>query len=415
MQHEGYLKDESFIKALPKSDLHVHMDGSVRLSTLIELATRNKVQLPSYSEDGLKELVFKERYNDLGEYLEGFKYIVPVLQDEESLERVAYELALDNIAENVFYLEMRFAPQLHLNARQNMPQILQSVCRGLDRAASEWNNSAGKRENGYPDFNYGIIVCALRMFDPTFSDYYHHFSRMLQFTDFKQQTGLASLELARAAVHIRDHYGLPIVGFDLAGQENGYPALDHKLAFHHAHQNFLKKTVHAGEAYGPESIYQAITQLYADRLGHAYHLFSVDLLNDPRISDGLKYVESLAEYIADRRITIEVCLTSNLQTLPVLNRMDDHSFHKMLTYGLSTALCTDNRTVSNTTVSKEIMLAIDTFSISARQLKNMVIYAFKRSFFPGAYKAKRHYVRKIIDYYEKIERHYLEKWKNNQV
>ncbi|MBN2381549.1 adenosine deaminase family protein [bacterium] len=406
MNKQKPIDDPAFIQALPKSDLHVHMDGSIRLATLIELAQRQKVRLPAYSEEGLKELVFKERYTDLGEYLEGFKYIVPVLQDEESLERVAYELAWDNIGEKVYYLEMRFAPQLHINHNLNMLQILSSVCRGLERASKEFNRSVQKKKEHEPDFHYGIIVCAMRMFDHSFSHYYQQFSQMLQFTEFKQQTGLASLELARAAVYLRDKYGLPIVGFDLAGQENGYPALDHKLAFHYAHQNFLKSTVHAGEAYGPESIYQAITELYADRLGHAYHLFSEDLLNDPKITDKKRYVESLTEYIADRRITIEVCLTSNLQTLPDLHAMDEHSFHKMLKYGLSTTLCTDNRTVSNTSVTKEILLALRTFNINARQLKNMVIYGFKRSFFPGSYQDKRRYVRQVIDYYENIETRY---------
>lgn len=399
----AYYKDLKFIATIPKSDVHVHLDGSVRLETLIDLARQQNRELPSYSREGLCELVFKERYQDLGEYLEGFKYVLPILQNPESLERVAYELAIDNLNEGVYYLEVRFAPQLHIHPGLDVQTILTSICRGLDRAAKEFNNRPEVKTGVVPEFYYGLIICAMRMFETSFSHYYKEFINLLRYTDFREQTGLASLELARAIVHVRDSCGLPIVGFDLAGQEDGYPAIDHKLAFQYAHQNFLKKTVHAGEAYGPESIFQAITELYADRLGHAYHLFSADLIKDPRIKDKNGYIESLTEYVADRRVTIEVCLTSNLQTLPVINDIRQHSFQKMLSHGLSVTLCTDNRTVSNTTMTNEIYQAINNFDLTPKQLKNILIYGYKRSFFPGTYLEKRHYVRKVIDYYETVE------------
>jgi adenosine deaminase len=212
----------------------------------------------------------------------------------------------------------------------------------------------------------------------------------------------AAVDLVHAAVRVRDDYNLPIVGFDLAGQENGYPAGVHWEAYDYAHRNFLKKTVHAGEAFGPESIFQAITRLHADRIGHGYHLFSPGRIQDPDIHDREKYVANLAQYISDRRITIEVCLTSNLQTMPELTGIQEHNFRQMLEARISTTLCTDNRLISDTTVSREVQLAVNTFDIPARRLKNLLIYGFKRSFYPGTYGEKRAYVRHVIDYYERV-------------
>src|SRR5689334_6285353 len=127
-----------FLVALPKTDLHVHLDGSIRISTLIDLAREYHVDLPSYTEAGLRETVFKERYQNLGEYLRGFSYTVAVLQSELALERCAYELALDNQAEGVRYLEVRFAPQLHVHDHMNTVMVLRAVNRGLERARDEF-------------------------------------------------------------------------------------------------------------------------------------------------------------------------------------------------------------------------------------------------------------------------------------
>ena len=124
-----------FIQEIPKTDLHLHLDGSLRLSTLIDLAKKEKVQMPSYTEEGLKEKVFKTHYKDLGEYLHGFMYTCGVLRTPENLERVSYELAVDNQLEGVRYIEVRFAPQLHIdNQSMSMEVILQSVNKGLERA-----------------------------------------------------------------------------------------------------------------------------------------------------------------------------------------------------------------------------------------------------------------------------------------
>jgi adenosine deaminase len=222
----------------------------------------------------------------------------------------------------------------------------------------------------------------------------------------KEVFSLASQELVRAAVEAKTKLKLPIVGFDLAGAEAGFPAEDHIQAYALAHKNFLNKTVHAGEAYGPESIFQAITDLHADRLGHAVYLFDAGMIKSPEIKDKKAYVANLVQFIAERRITIEVCLTSNLQTNPAIRDLAHHSFRLMRKAKLSATFCTDNRTVSRTTVSAEILKAVRTFHITPHELKNFIIYGFKRSFFPGTYIKKREYTHQIIDYYEKIEKRY---------
>jgi len=391
-----------FIRALPKSDLHVHLDGSLRISTLLELAREKGVELPSDTAEGLYETVFKERYSSLAEYLTGFQYTTAVMQDEDALERVAYELAWDNFNEGVRYIEPRFAPQLHINDSQTIIDVLVAVNRGLRRAASEINARPEIAKGNEPPFAYGIIVTALRMFHSGFGDYYARLGRLHPHAPEKEVFKLASMELARAAVIVRRDHGIPIAGYDLAGQENGFPARDHWEAYHYAHRNFLKKTVHAGEAYGPESIFQAITELHAERIGHGYHLFSPWLITDPNIPDKQTYINDLAEFIANRRITLEVCLTSNLQTNPMLKSLADHAFRDMWKNRLSVTICTDNRLVSRTTVSREIELAVKYFNLSMRDLRHIVIYGFKRSFFPGSYPEKRNYVRRVIDYYEKV-------------
>ena len=390
------LTDE-LLRALPKADLHVHLDGSLRVGTLIELARERGVRLPSETVEGMNELVFKASYSSLGEYLAGFAWTCAVMQDAEAMERIAYEFALDNWAEGVHYVEVRFAPQLHQHEHLEGRAVLQAVERGMDRAAREVNAPLGPNEL---PFRYGIIVCALRMFTEQFSTYYGLLMRALSKAPRKKVFGLASLELAREAVWARDEAGVPVVGFDLAGQEDGYPAIDHIEAYDFAHTHFMHKTVHAGEAYGAESIFQAITSLHADRIGHGYLLFAPDRITDPRISDHEAYVQRMADYIADRRITMEVCVTSNLQTNPGIARAEDHALRKMLDQRLSVVLCTDNRLVSHTTVSNELRVAVDHCGVTHRELRDIIIHGFKRSFYPGTYREKRAYVRQVIDKYD---------------
>lgn len=392
---------KEFLAAIPKTDLHLHLDGSLRLSTLIALAKDQGVELPSFTESGLRDLVFKDSYANLNEYLAGFAWTGKVLQDPDSLNQVAYELAMDNFAEGVRYIEVRFAPQLHMHRGLSFEQVMSSVDSGLRRARSEIN--AGL-EPGEPPFEYGIIVCAMRFFTPSFSDYYAELSRIHPYSEQEELTRMASLELAKATVRMARNTDVQVVAFDLAGSEEGFPASQHESAYAYAHKHFLNKTVHAGEAYGPESIFQAITKLHADRIGHGLRLFRADMVYSEDILDKEAFVAQLANYIAEHRITVEVCLTSNLQTCPDIRTPENHSLGQMLASNLSLSLCTDNRLVSHTTVTKEIELAIDTFSISPKQLKNIIIYGFKRSFHYQPYGEKRRYVRTIIDYYEALER-----------
>ncbi|MCU0276039.1 MAG: adenosine deaminase family protein [Acidobacteria bacterium] len=395
-----------FIEKIPKTDLHLHLDGSLRLPTLVELAREQGVQLPAWDEAGLRRRVFKDAYADLPEYLEGFAYTTAVLQTPAALERVGYELAQDNQAEGVRYIEVRFAPQLHQNPLMSSIDVMAALDRGLSRAKEEFNARPAVTRGEEPPFEYGIIACAMRMFARGFSAYFDKLLDVHAYSERKWVFSLASQELVRAAVEARDRLGLPIVGFDLAGAEAGYPAGDHAQAYALAHKNFLKKTVHAGEAYGPESIFQAITDLHADRLGHAVYLFDANMIKSPDIKDKKAYVANLVQFIADRRITIEVCLTSNLQTIPSIRNLSQHSFRHMRKAKLSATFCTDNRTVSQTTVSNEILKAVPAFHITPKELKNFVIYGFKRSFFPGSYQKKREYVHRIIEYYEKIEKEF---------
>ena len=406
MPVESFVLDPAFIEAIPKTDLHLHLDGSLRLQTLIDLAETGKVELPATTPEELRLKVFKDSYQNLGEYLYPFKFTTAVMQTPEALERVAYELAWDNINEGVCYIEVRFAPQLHINGKQDIASVLLSVDMGLRRAKAEYNQSIPVTVDGKPEFEYGIIVCALRKFSPTYSKYYERLFNLHPYSRERDLYTMASLDLARAAVQIRDKFGIPVVGFDLAGEEAGYPAEHHIDAFELAHRHFLKKTVHAGEAYGPESIFQAITDLKADRIGHGYYLFQVPSIKDHEIVDKERFVRDLAGYIADRRITIEVCLTSNLQTNPRIGDLQNHAFARMREAKLSTTFCTDNRTVSNTTVSREIQLAIQAFKLTAKELRHIIVYGFKRSFFPRPYIEKRSYVRGAIDYYDRVQRRY---------
>ena len=394
---------EEFIKAMPKSDLHLHLDGSLRLSTLIDLAKKDQAQLPSFTEEGLRELVFKDKYLNLGEYLHGFMYTCSVLNKAENLERVSYELAIDNQKEGVRYIEVRYAPQLHVdNKDMTMKVVLESVNKGLARAASEFNGRPEVVNKMEPPFKYGIIACAMRMFGQNFSPYYNYLFSVHRYSEPMEVIKMGALELAQAVVKIRDEQGIPIVGFDLAGQEAGYPASDFIAAYDYVHKNFMHKTVHAGEAYGAESIFEAITSLHADRIGHGYYMFDENKISDPKIKDNKTYIKKLSSYIADQRITVEVCLTSNMQTNPEIGDIKNHSFKTMLEKKISVVLCTDNRLVSNTTLSKEIKLAVDNFDISPKTLEDIVLYGFKRNFYPGDYTERRSYVRQIMSYYDHL-------------
>jgi len=391
--------DQELIRRLPKTDLHVHLDGSLRLASLIDLARERKVPLPSETSEGLQALVFRPRYASLAEYLEGFRYTVAVLQDAESLERAAFELAEDCQADGVRYVEVRFAPQLHVRPGFEVPDVVRAVDRGLRRAADAFNARPEVTGGRAPRFAAGILLCAMRFFSPEFSQGFRRFFDAMPEASEREIQQAASLEVARAAARLRNEEGLLVVGIDLAGQEKGYPAEDHRKAYQIAHESFLGKTVHAGEDYGPESIFQAIGDLHADRIGHGTWLFDDTKITSPRIRDRKRYVEDLAEFISDKRITIEVCLTSNQQTVPELAAdLRQHPFAEMRRRRLSTTFCTDNRLVSDTTVSHEIARAVEAFGLTPQEVRDILIYGFKRSFFPGTYLEKRKYVRQVINF-----------------
>jgi len=389
---------EQFIRKIPKTDLHLHLDGSLRLPTLIEMAKVEEVKLPSYTEAGLNKLVFKERYENLGEYLTGFAFTVSVLQTLENLERAAFELAEDAYSEGVRYIEVRFAPQLHITRSSEIEPVVRAVFQGLENAKKHLNASIA--ENDMP-FEFGIILCAMRRFNRHMSPYYARLFARAGNSGPRYIFARASLGLAKEAVRLRDE-GLSIVGFDLAGEEAGYPALHHKEAFDFAHRNFMRKTVHAGEAYGPESIFQAITECHANRIGHGTYLFSETAIKLKSIKDKQKYIEQLSEYMANQRIMIEVCPTSNLQTIPDIQSLEDHPLQQMVDNGLSVSISTDNRLVSHTTVTQELLLCHTHLDFTDSQFRDLVLAGFKRSFFPHPFAEKRQYVMRAIELYDTL-------------
>ncbi|KAL9184307.1 hypothetical protein ACHAXT_002393 [Thalassiosira profunda] len=494
----------AFLLRIPKSDLHVHLDGSIRITTLIDLAREHDVSLPSYDPEELKQMVFPETYASLNDYLRGFGYITTVLRTPAALERAAYEVATDAFDVGVRYLELRFAPQLHAIPGQfSIEEVICSVNRGLERAvaeADELDLLSGDSDDGTidcshearakmerlskgphpyhpeaPPHHYGIIACAMRFFLPVFSPYYEAFWEVHKGEDPHRVFGLASVALVTAVNNLRrkgkcchgcdcgqcndcifansgagnngdeggnesvgecnptanghrgkehDHdYILPVVAIDIAGAESGYPASDHREAFDLAHQSFLNKTVHAGEAYGPESIYESITDLHAERIGHGCNLFNWHVIGEgegrggrskssrekEELSDDEKraYIENLVRYLGTMRTCIEVCLSSNLQTMPELEGdLRNHPARKMIEEGLAVTFCTDNGLVSHTDMVKELTLAAEAFELSPGQMRNLVFNGFKRSFQAKRYRAKREYNRKIISYYKKVERQF---------
>jgi len=395
-------KLHEFITKIPKSDLHVHLDGSVRIPTIIELSKAANLPLPSYTENGMNELVFKDHYASLFEYLEGFKHILPIMQTPENLERISYEFALDNINEGVCYVEVKLAPHLHINANQDIDTIILSVNKGLNRAKMEYNQRPEVKSGEVPEFNYGIIICAMRFFTKGFSKFLDAFLDEHKYSISETVYSMASYELVKNCIQIKEKYALPIVAFDLVGSEAQNPPQHHKAAYDYALQNLLPTTVHAGEAAGPENIFTALLELHPERIGHGTLLFAKNQILDQKITEQNKeeYIKRLVQYIAAKRITIEVCLTSNLQTLPFIKKIKDHPLAQMLNANLSTAICTDNRTFSKTSVTKELMLAIQNFDLSNSAIKDIIAYSFKRSFYPGTYAEKRNYVKKVMARYE---------------
>lgn len=394
---------DAFLREIPKADLHVHLDGSLRLETLVELMRDTSLSLPTEDLDELRRTTFKKDYDSLEEYLKPFMYTCAVLQNAPNLERASYEFAVDNYAEGVRYFEVRFAPQLLSSPRPednfSIVDVLRTVAAGLARAQGEFD---AKRSPGEPRYDFGIVSCAMRMFFPQMSRYYDALHAVHPHADARALTCMASTEMVRACVAARDESGVPVVAIDVAGAEKDNEAEVHRDAFALAHAHGFAKTVHAGEGYGPESIWQAVRVLHAERIGHGFHLFSSDLvMNERNRASPQAYVDRLVKYVSDRRITMEVCLTSNLNTMPELT-LERHALREMVSKRISVSIGTDNRLVSDTDVCRELRLAVDSCNLSPKQLKDIVITGFKRSFYHGPYTERRIYVRELMDFYDAV-------------
>lgn len=325
MNKHNVLRED--ILKMPKTDLHCHLDGSLRLATLIDLAREYKVELPTTDEEQLRNMLLcGRRVDSLETYLKAFDITLRVLQDKDALSRVAFELAEDAALENVWYLEVRFSPLLHLQRGLRYAEIVDAVLEGLQRAQKKYKILTG------------LIICAMRHRPPAESKY-----------------------LAEVCVAYKNK---GVVGFDLAGAEADNPAKDHQEAFSLVLSNNINCTIHAGEAYGPASIAQAIHYCGTHRIGHGTRL----------IEDG-----DLLNYLNDHRVPLEICLTSNLQTNSVRS-LDEHPFRFYFDYKLRVTLNTDNRLMSATTSTDELWLAAKHYDLSLNEIKDIIIHGFKSAF-----------------------------------
>ena len=330
----------SYIEKLPKTDLHCHLDGSLRISTILDLAAQQKVRLPAEDPDKLFAHIYAgDVCGSLEDYLKAFDVTLSVLQTEESLFRAAYELAEDCARENVQYIEVRYSPMLHTQRGLRLAEIVETVIQGLRK---------GERDFGVRS---GVILCGIRSISPE-----------------------ASLRMAELCIAFKNR---GVVAFDLAGAEYNYPAKDHRQAFQLILDNNVNCTAHAGEAYGPESIAQAIHACGAHRIGHGTRLReNGDLLN----------------YVNDHRIPLEICLSSNIQTGAAPD-LASHPLPFFYSYGLRVTINTDNRLVTDTTVSKELLLVHRTFGLELDDLKEIIVDGWKSTFLP--YREKADMLRKI--------------------
>jgi adenosine deaminase len=331
--------DRGVLKSLPKVLLHEHLDGVLRPKTVIELARSAKYdQLPAEDPEELARWFHQgANQGSLAKYLEGFAHTIAVMQTEEALERVAYEQAEDLSKDGVVYFETRFAPVFHTRKELSHQQVVSAVLKGLERGRQQFGITSG------------LIICAMRNMD-------------------------VSLEMAELAVDFRER---GVVGFDLAGEEGGYPPKKHVDAFHYIQRQNFNITIHAGEGFGKESIWQAIQYCGAHRIGHGTRL-----IDDIAIADG-KAVKlgELAQYVLDKRIPLEICLLSNVQT-GATRSLPEHPFKILYQEKFRVTLNTDNRLMSNTSMSKEFEAAADTFRLTLEDFEKITINAMKSAFLP---------------------------------
>jgi adenosine deaminase len=336
MNPDGYLSSDllrgseipaAIFRDLPKCELHVHLDGSLRLATLLELYRSRGLELPGGGEEAFTRILTAGP-SRLDHYIELFGLVHPALQDAESLERVAFEIAEDCAAENVVHLEMRFSPVLHTQGGLSPEAAVDAVLAGLARA---------QRASG---ISAGLLLTALRHHPPD-----------------------ESRRMAELAVAYK---GRGVTGFDLAGVESGNPAKQHREAFYVILNENINCTVHAGEDFGPASIHQALHYLGAHRIGHGTRL-----LEDP----------GLLAYVADHRIPLEVGLSSNVRTGAVPT-VEAHPLRRFLRAGLRVTLGTHNRLFLGNDLSGELRLAATTFDLTLLEVENLLIAGFKSAFLP---------------------------------
>jgi adenosine deaminase len=321
------------LKRLPKTDLHVHLDGSVRPATLLELAEERDVEMPRPDVESLADYMHVQDARDLVDYLSRFDVTLSVMQDAGALGRAAFELAEDAAAENVRYMEVRFSPVLHQHDGLTMEGAVEAALAGLRRAEEQY------------DIRTGVIICGIRNMSPH-----------------------TSMGLADLTVEFK-HHG--VVAFDLAGAEYNNPAKMHRESFYRVGNANVAATIHAGEAFGPESIHQALHYCNANRIGHGTRLFE-----DP----------DLMQYINDFRVPLEICLTSNVQTRAVQD-FGDHPVRLYYDEGLVVTLNTDNRLMSATTVTEEFWRAHRHLGFAWEELCQVALHGFDSAFLP--YREKR--------------------------
>ena len=331
--------DPSTIKSLPKVLLHEHLDGSIRPETIIELAKDARyTKLPTDDPAKLADWFYQGAYRgDLAGYLESFSHTIAVTQTAEALERVAYEQVEDLKNDGVVYFETRFAPIFHTKKGLTHMDVVTAVLKGLERGRKDFKIPAG------------LIICAMRNMK-------------------------TSLEMAELAVDFRDR---GVVGFDLAGEEGGYPPKKQVDAFHYIQRQNFNITVHAGEGYGKESIWQAIQYCGAHRIGHGTRL-----IEDIVVTDGaVAKLGGLAQYVLDKRIPLEICLSSNVHT-GAIPSIADHPFKILYRQQFRVTLNTDNRLMSRTSMSNEFQVAMDTFGLGLDDFEKITINSMKSAFLP---------------------------------
>ncbi len=330
------------IRRAPKVLLHDHLDGGLRTGTIVDLARECGHTLPTY-DPGELAIWFREAADSgsLERYLETFSHTVGVMQTREALVRVAAECAEDLADDGVMYAEVRYAPEQHTSRGLSLDQVVEAVLEGFRLG------SAGP--DGRPRIRVGTLLTAMR-----------HQAR--------------SMEIAELAVRYRD---LGVVGFDIAGAEAGYPPTRHLDAFEYLQRENAHFTIHAGEGFGLPSIWQAIQWCGADRLGHGVRI--IDDITVP--DDGEAKLGRLAAYVRDKRIPLEMCPTSNLQT-GAAPSIAEHPIGLLRRLYFRVTVNTDNRLMSGTSVSQEFAKLVDAFGYDWDDLQWFTVNAMKSAFIP---------------------------------